>query len=123
VLGFGSYTEEWFESAPAPEGDGEILVVQWDSKATPTATEEELEKRRGKRKKDERPLSPRHRGRAKRKRRGPKKRRKKGDKSKNGKAATLVVMYTLKKARDKDGKPFLFGPINKKVYASYVYLG
>ncbi len=119
VLGFGRYTEEWFESAPAPEGDGEILVTQFDSKATPTATEEELEKRRGKRKKNQQPLSPRHRGRAKRKRQSPKKRRKKGDKSKNGKAATLVVMYTLKKARDKEGNPVLLGPINKKVYASY----
>jgi len=62
---------------------------------------------------------PRHRGRAKRKRRGAKQRRKKGDKSKNGKAATIVVMYTLKRSRDKDGKPVLLGPINKRVYASY----
>jgi len=28
-------------------------------------------------------------------------------------------MYTLKKARDEDGKPVLLGPINKRVYASY----
>jgi len=46
-------------------------------------------------------------------------RRKKGDKSKNGKAATLVVMYTLKKGVDKDGKAILLGPVNKKVYGSY----
>ncbi len=94
-------------------------MIQIDSKATPTATEEELEKRRGKRNVEERPLSPRHRGRAKRARRGPKKRRKKGDKSKNGKAVTIVVMYTLKKGRDKDGNRVLLGPINKRVYASY----
>ena len=49
VLGLGRYTEEWFEAAPPPEGDGEVMVIQLDSKATPTATEEELEKRRGKR--------------------------------------------------------------------------
>ncbi len=119
VLGFGRHTAEWFEAAPPPEGDGEVLVIQIDSKATPTATEEELDKRRGKRDESKRSLSPRHRGRAKRKRRGTKKRRKKGDKSKNGKAATIVVMYTLKKGRDEDGNPVLLGPINKRVYASY----
>jgi hypothetical protein len=119
VLGFGRHTAEWFEAAPAPKRDGEVLVIQIDSKATPTATEEELEKRRGKRKSGKRALSPRHRGREKRGRRGEKKRRKKGDHSKNGKAATLVVMYTLKKGRDENGKPVLLGPINKRVYASY----
>jgi len=119
VLGFGRHTAGWFEEAPPPEGDGELLVMQFDSKATPTATEEELEKRRGKRKSRKRPLSPRHRGREKRGRRGEKKRRKKGDHSKNGKAATIVVMYTLKKGRDENGKPALLGPINKRVYASY----
>lgn len=119
VLGFGRYTQDWFASAPAPEGDGEVLVTQVDSKATPTATEAELEKRRGKRSTKERPLSPRHRGREKRARRGSKKRKKKGDKSKNGKATTLVTQYTLKEAHDKDGNRVLLGPINKKVYASY----
>jgi hypothetical protein len=118
VLGLGRYTQEWFYAAPPPEGDGEVLVIQFDSKATPTATEEELAKRRGKRQK-ERPLSPRHRGRAKRARRGPKMRRRPGDKSKNGKAATIVAMYTLKADKDKDGNRVLLGPINKKVYASY----
>src|SRR5262245_25448106 len=119
VLGFGRYTQNWFASAPAPEGDGEVLVTQIDWKATPTATEEELEKRRGRREKKERPLSPRHRGRANRARRGPKRRRKKGDKSKNGKAVTIVAQYTLKKACDEKGQAVLLGPINKKVYASY----
>jgi hypothetical protein len=115
VLGLGKHTSQWFESAPAPEGDGEVLIVQIDSKATPTATEEELEKRRGKRAKNPHPASQRHRGKAARKRRGSKKRKKKGDKSKNGKMTTVVVLYTLK--RGDDG--FLLGPINKKVYASY----
>ena len=119
VLGFGRHTAAWFDSAPPPQGDGEVLVIQVDSKATPTATDEELEKRRGKREAAEKPLSPRHRGRKKRARCGKKKRRKKGDHSKNGRAATIVVMYTLKKDRDQDGKPVLLGPINKRVYASY----
>jgi hypothetical protein len=115
VLGLGRHTGQWFESAPAPANDGEVLVIQIDSKATPTATKEELRKRRGKRPHNPHPGSQRHRGKAARNRRGPKKRKKKGDKSKNGKMCTIVVMYTLKRA--KDGK--LEGPINKKVYASY----
>ena len=115
VLGLGQHTAAWFESAPAPVGDGEVLVVQIDSKATPTATEAELEKRRGKRAKNPHPGSQRHRGRAARQRRGSKKRRKKGDKTKNGKMATIVTMYTL--SQSADGQ--LEGPINKKVYASY----
>lgn len=115
VMGLGRHTSEWFAAAPAPEGDGEVLVIQIDSKATPTATEEELEKRRGPRRENPHPGSPRHRRRAARKRRGSKKRRQKGDKSKNGKMATIVTMYTLKKSTDDT----LEGPINKKVYASY----
>ncbi len=115
VLGLGQHTTAWFESAPAPEGDGEVLVIQIDSKATPTATEAELEKRRGKRAKNLHPGSQRHRGRAARQRRGSKKRRKKGDKAKNGKMATIVVMYTLRQSSDGT----LEGPLNKKVYASY----
>lgn len=115
VMGLGRHTGEWFAAAPAPEGDGEVLVIQIDSKATPTATEEELEKRRGPRRENPHPGSPRHRRRAARKRRGSKKRRQKGDKSKNGKMATIVTMYTLKKSTDDT----LEGPINKKVYASY----
>ena len=115
VLGLGKHTNQWFESAPAPENDGEVLIIQVDSKATPTATEEELEKRRGERAKNKHPGSQRHRGKAARKRRGPKKRKKKGDKTKNGKMSTIVVMYTLKRSND----GMLEGPINKKVYASY----
>ena len=80
VLGLGKHTGQWFESAPAPEDDGEVLIIQIDSKATPTATDEELEKRRGKRGDNIHSGSQRHRGKAARKRRGPKKRKKKGDK-------------------------------------------
>ena len=115
VLGFGQFSRHWFESAPVPADDGEVLVIQLDSKATPTATEEELEKRRGPRAKNAHPNSQRHRGKAKRQRSGKKTRRKKGDKSKNGRMSTIVVMYTLR--RSEDGS--LEGPINKKVYASY----
>lgn len=115
VLGLGHHTGAWFAQAPAPQGDGEVLVIQIDSKATPTATDAELAKRRGPRPANPHPGSQRHRGRAARQQRGSKKRRQKGDKAKNGKMATIVVLYTLR--RSADGT--LEGPINKKVYASY----
>jgi len=114
VLGLGAVTEEYFEQAPPPEGDGDVLVIQVDSKGAPTATDGELAKRRRPWKGQSRAPSPRHRGR--RRRRGWQKprRRKPGDKRKNAKMATLVVMYTLKR---KDG--LLLGPLNKRVYGSF----
>ena len=115
VLGLGRHTGAWFAQAPAPPGDGEVLVIQIDSKATPTATATELAKRRGPRAAHAHLGSARHRGRVARLRRGGKKRRQKGDKAKNGKMATIVVLYTLRKSADGT----LEGPVNKKVYASY----
>ena len=113
VLGLGRQAFSYMETTPPPTGDGEILLIECDGKATPTATKKELEKRRGKRK-EQTSCCQRHRSKAKRQL-SKRKRRKRGDKSKNGKSTTLVVMYTLKK--DKYGK--LHGPINKKVWASY----
>jgi hypothetical protein len=114
VLGLGRHTAAWFEHAPAPEGDGEVLVIMFDGKGAPTATESELSRRRGKRRRRQLPASPRHRGRHHRRRYGKKPRRKKGDKSKNARIATMVVMYTLKRNGTK-----LLGPINRKLYASF----
>ncbi len=114
VLGLGRYTADWFERAPARKGDGEVLVIQVDSKGCPTATETELSKRRGRRIRQPRSDSPRHRGRDRREGYTKRPRRKKGDKSKNAKMATLIVMYTLKR----DGR-FLLGPINRWEYGSF----
>src|SRR5439155_13719417 len=76
----------------------------------------ELARRRGRRARHERGCQcQRHRGRKKRERRGRTRRRKKGDKSKNGRSATLVVMYTLR--RGEDGR--LHGPLNKKVFGTF----
>jgi len=114
VLGFGHHTADFFEQAPAPEGDGDVLVIMIDSKGAPTATDSELSRRRGKRRTRRLPSSPRHRGRARRRRYPNKPRRKKGDKSKNAKMATMVVMYTLRRCG-----PNLLGPINRWQYASF----
>src|SRR4051794_32350040 len=104
------------KSGTISEGEGEVLVIEIDGKAAPTATEQELTRRRGRRALHERGCKcQRHRGRSKRERRGRKKRRKKGDKSKNGRSATLVVMYTLR--RGEDGR--LHGPLNKKVFGTF----
>jgi hypothetical protein len=121
TLGLGRFTAEWVRRRPPPEDDGDLLVIQVDGKATPTIRDEELAKRRGKRASEaERyPDSPRHRGRLRRARRAPKTRRKKGDKSKNGRMATLVVMYTLRRTTDANGCLMFKGPINRWVYASY----
>jgi hypothetical protein len=115
ALGLGRRAGSYMEQCPAPEEEGEVLVIEIDGKAIPTATAQELAKRRGPRQRHEKGClcgCQRHRGQ--RKRRGKKrKRRRKGDKSKNGRSATLVVMYTLK--RGPDG--LLHGPLNKKVWA------
>jgi len=117
VLGLGVYTSAFFDAMPTLLlCDGEVLVIMIDQKAIPTATDAELRKRRGKRRRNPHPESARHRGRRKRQERGPKKRRRKGDKSKNGRAATLVVMYTLR-VSPTDG--LLLGPINKVVWGSF----
>ena len=114
VLGLGKFTGEWFAQLPAPEDDGEVLVVMIDSKGAPTATEQELERRRGKRRRKPVAPSPRHRGRHRRGLYSKKPRRKKGDKSKHAKMATLIVMYTLRRSG-----PLLLGPINRSIYASF----
>ena len=119
VLGLGRRAAPFMEQLAAPPDDGEILVIEVDGKCPPMATDQELAKRRGPRRKRHGSACAcgcqRHRGKAKRQARGSKKRRKKGDKSKNGKEAMLVVMYTLK--RGEDGK--LHGPVNKKVWGSF----
>jgi hypothetical protein len=94
------------------------LVVEIDGKAAPTATQRELTRRRGPRLHHPRGCNcgcQRHRGREQRRRRGRRPRRKKGDKSKNGRSATLVVMYTLR--RGVDGR--LHGPCTNKVYGRF----
>ena len=119
VLGMGRAAAPFMSQLQAPQNDGEVLVIEIDGKCPPTATAEELAKRRGKRRPKHEKDCPcgcqRHRGRAKRKARARKKRRKKGDKSKNGKEVIVVVMYTLQRGAD----GLLHGPINKKLSATF----
>ena len=85
VLGLARPAYVYLSEGPLPEEDGDVLVIEIDGKAVPTATEQELARRRRPRTCHERGCScQRHRGRARRERRGRKKRRREGDKSKNG---------------------------------------
>jgi hypothetical protein len=116
VLGLARPAYVYMSEGPLPKDEGEVLVIEIDGKAAPTATQQELARRRGPRAHHKPGCTcPRHRGRARRRRRGRTTRRKKGDKSKNGRSVTLVVMYTLR--RGEDGR--LHGPINKKVYGTF----
>ena len=119
VLGLGREAAPFMEQLPAPPCEGAVLVIEVDGKCPPTATAEELAKRRGPRRvrhlKDCGCGCQRHRGQAKRRARGTRKRRKKGDKSKNGKEVMVVVMYTLRRGADDR----LHGPVNKKVWATF----
>ena len=101
VLGLARPAYVYLSDGPLPEDDGEVLVIEIDGKAAPTATAQELARRRGPRAGHGPGCQcQRHRGRSRRGRRGRKPRRKKGDKSKNGRSATLVVMYTLRRGDD-----------------------
>ena len=47
VLGLGRQAQPFMQQLAAPAGDGEVLVIEVDGKCPPTATAEELRKRRG----------------------------------------------------------------------------
>jgi len=117
VIGMGRNAAPYMEQRPAPENDGEVLIIEVDGKATPTATENELKKRRRKRKKNK-SCCKRHRNKDRHRhchKKGKNKHKKRADKKKNGRSITLVAIYTLK--RGEDG--LLHGPINKQVWGSY----
>src|SRR3954447_13712962 len=116
VLGLARPAYVYLSDGPLPEGDGDVLVIEIDGKAVPTATDQELARRRKPRARcGDGCKRQRHRGRAQRKRRGREEGREGGGKSKNGRSATLVVMYTLR--RGADGR--LHGPCNKKVFGTF----
>jgi hypothetical protein len=116
VIGLGRRAPAFMATQQSFDDDGEVLVIEVDGKAAPMATEAELEARRRKRKHGRKCGCgcQRHRGRKRRKGK-TKKRKKRGHNSKNGRSATLVAMYTLR--RGKDGK--LHGPINKKIFGQF----
>lgn len=117
VIGLGQRASAFMATQQTFDDDGEVLVIEVDGKAAPMATDEELEARRQKRKHGKKCGCgcQRHRGGKRRKGKKKKTRKKRGHNSKNGRSATLVAMYTLR--RGKDGK--LHGPINKKIWGRF----
>jgi hypothetical protein len=118
VLGMGRLAPTYMSSAPPfAEAEGEILVIEVDGKAAPMVRAAEMLKRRGPRRHGQGCACgcQRHRGRQRRRQRGPKKPRKKWARDKNGRSATLVVMYTLRRSAD----GLLHGPLNKRVWGSF----
>lgn len=107
----GDRARPFLDDAPAPEGDGEVLVIQVDGGGAPMIGEAEYLKRCAARKPGER---KNRRRRRQMRSEAPRKRRTKGKKSKNSKLAIVGVIYTLKKT-----KVGLDGPINKRVYATF----
>lgn len=112
VDGVGDEVRPFLEQVPAPDDDGEVLVMTVDGKGAPAISSRE--KARRKRPRAKRPGNGRH-GRRQRRRHYPRVRRGPGKKSKNAKMAAVGVLYTLR--RDADGK--LEGPINKRTIATF----
>jgi len=109
----GSEAKAFIEQASAPDGDGDILVIQVDGRGAPMITTTEHARRARQRTKGGRRVTRRAHRRAQRIAH-PKIRRNKGDKSKNAKVGFVAVIYTLKTT-----KGGLEGPINKQIIATF----
>jgi Transposase len=108
----GERARGFLEQAPAPDEDGEVLVITVDAKGAPAISSTEYARRA--RPHGARKANRRH-GRRQKRRERPRVRRGPGKKSKNAKMAAVGVLYTLR--RDPEGK--LDGPVNKRVYATF----
>jgi hypothetical protein len=108
----GAAAKGFLEQAPAPEGEGEVLVIQVDGRGAPMISPQEHERRC-------RPHAaksdvPRRRVKRSRRRQWPRKRRTSGKKSKNAKVAVVGVIYTLRRTRFG-----MEGPLNKRLIATF----
>jgi hypothetical protein len=109
----GAEARPFLEAATAPDGDGEILVIQVDGGGAPHIDLSELLLRQRPHARGD--SSARHRRRRRRRAR-VRPRRKKGDKSKNAKVAFVGVIYTLGPRGDDGTRE---GPIHKRIYATF----
>ncbi len=92
----GQSARTFMQSAPPPEDDGEILVIQVDAGGAPMISPDEARRRR----KPKRKRRPTRRERKTARRRRPHQRRTKGKKSKNAKQAFTAILYTLRRTED-----------------------
>ncbi len=113
----GAAARGFLEALPAPDDDGEVLVIQVDGRGAPMIGKVEHQRRtkkRGAKKRRRNARTNRRHARRARRREHPKTRRTSGQKSKNAKVAVLAVLYTLRKT-----KGGLEGPINKRVIGTF----
>jgi hypothetical protein len=108
----GAEARGFLESAPAPDDDGDILVIQVDGRGAPMVDGAELARRRRPHLRMRR--GPRRLARRRRRQLRERPRRAKGDKSKNAKVAFVGVIYTLRTTADG-----CEGPINKRLCATF----
>jgi hypothetical protein len=109
----GAQARPFLEGVPAPDDDGEILVIQVDGGGAPHIDLAELLLRQ--RPHAKRSGTGRHRRRARRRSR-QRPRRVKGDKSKNAKGAFVGAIYTLGFHADDGTRE---GPIHKRIFATF----
>lgn len=109
----GATAEQFLKQAPAPDDDGEVLVIQADCKGAPMITPDEYERRTEPRVAPP-ATSQRLRRRAKRRAR-VRPRRTSGKRAKNAKMAVVAALYTLKRRPDGTWE----GPINKRLIATF----
>jgi hypothetical protein len=109
----GAEARTFLERCPAPQDDGEILVLQVDGGGAPMISEREYERRRRPRSAAKGRVPRRHQRRQRRKTH-KRVRRTKGKKSKNAKVAVVGVVYTLR--RTAKG---MEGPVNKRIVATF----
>lgn len=107
----GDEARGFLEQAPAPEEDGEILIVQMDARGAPHISQSEYQLRC---RPHESVTGTKRHGRRRRRKATARPRRKKGQKSKNSKVAFMGLIYTLR--RTPEG---LEGPINKRLIATF----
>lgn len=107
----GAEAKPFLEQAPAPDDDGEVLVIQVDGRGAPMITPTERERRA---RPHEKRTGTRRAQRRARRRAHPRPRRRQGDKSKNAKVAVVGVIYTLRKTRSG-----YEGPINKRLIGTF----
>jgi hypothetical protein len=108
----GAEARPFLDQAPAPENDGEVLVILADGKGAPAISSREYARRTQPHRR--RQQGTKRHERRKRRRKFPRPRRTPGEKSKNAKMAAVGVMYTLRQTEEG-----LEGPINKRVYGTF----
>lgn len=110
----GPIAAQFLDDLPAPDDDGEVLVISYDDKAAPMLRASTHGKRCKPHKK--RPAGmARRKVRRLRRKENSRPRRKKGDKTKNGRSAKLAVVYTLRRMPDGSFE----GPVNRRILGTF----